>query len=59
MEEGPAYFVGATSGLVVLGSVRKQAEQAMGSKPVSSAPPSSSVPTFRFLFCLCSFDDEQ
>ena len=30
---------GATPGLVVLGSIRKQAEQAMGSKPGSSTPP--------------------
>ena len=27
---------GATPGLVVLGSIRKQAEKAMGNKPVSS-----------------------
>ena len=30
---------GAIPGLVVLGSLRKQAEQAMRSKPVSSTPP--------------------
>jgi hypothetical protein len=30
---------GTIPGLVVLGSIRKQAEQAMGSKPVSSIPP--------------------
>jgi hypothetical protein len=30
---------GAIPGLVVLGSIRKQAEQARGSKPVSSTPP--------------------
>ena len=30
---------GDTPRLVVLGSIRKQAEQAMGSKPVSSSPP--------------------
>jgi hypothetical protein len=30
---------GAIPGLVVLGSIRKQAEQASGSKPVSSIPP--------------------
>jgi hypothetical protein len=29
----------AISGLVVLGSIRKQAEQARGSKPVSNIPP--------------------
>ena len=33
--EGPIVG-GAISGLVVLGSIRKQAEQARGSKPVSS-----------------------
>jgi hypothetical protein len=30
---------GAIPGLVVLGSIRKQAEQARGSKPVSDIPP--------------------
>ena len=30
---------GAISGLVVLGSVREQAEQARGSKPVKNIPP--------------------
>jgi hypothetical protein len=30
---------GASSGLAVLGSIRKQAEQARGSKPVSNIPP--------------------
>jgi hypothetical protein len=36
--EGP--LVGGTiSGLVVLGSIRKQAEQARGSKPVRNIPP--------------------
>jgi hypothetical protein len=30
---------GAISGLVVLGSIRKQAEQARGSKPVRNIPP--------------------
>jgi hypothetical protein len=30
---------GAIPGLVVLGSIRKQAEQARGSKPVSNTPP--------------------
>jgi hypothetical protein len=30
---------GAIPGLVVLGSIRKQAEQARGSKPVSNIPP--------------------
>jgi hypothetical protein len=30
---------GTIPGLVVLGSIRQQAEQARGSKPVSSIPP--------------------
>jgi hypothetical protein len=30
---------GAISGLVVLGSIREQAEQAKGSKPAKSIPP--------------------
>ena len=30
---------GAISGLVVLGSIRKQGEQASGSKPVKDIPP--------------------
>ena len=30
---------GAIPGLVVLGSIREQAEQAWGSKPVSNIPP--------------------
>jgi hypothetical protein len=30
---------GAIPVLVVLGSLRKQAEQAMGSKPISNIPP--------------------
>jgi hypothetical protein len=36
--EGPLVG-GAISGLVVLGSIRKQAEQARGSKPVKNTPP--------------------
>ena len=38
---------GAIPGLVVLGSIRKQAEQARGSKPVSNIPP---WPLHRLLF---------
>jgi hypothetical protein len=30
---------GAISGLIILGSLRKQAEQARGSKPLSNTPP--------------------
>jgi hypothetical protein len=38
--KGKGPLVGGTiSGLVVLGSIRKQAEQARGSKPVSNIPP--------------------
>jgi hypothetical protein len=56
---------GAIPGLVVMGSIRKQAEQARRSKPVSSAPP---WPLHQFLppgscsACvpvLTSFSDEQ
>ena len=36
---GPSLLGGVISGLVVLGSMRKQAEQARGNKPVSSTPP--------------------
>ena len=55
----------ATFGHVVLGSKRKQAEQAMESKPASSIPP---WPLHQLLppgsclvlsFCFTSFDDEQ
>ena len=38
--KGERPLVGGTiSGLVVLGSIREQAEQARGSKPVKSIPP--------------------
>ena len=56
---------GAIPGLVVLGPIRKQAEQAAESKPVSSTPP---WPLHQLLppgSCpagvpdLTSFDDEQ
>jgi hypothetical protein len=36
--EGPIVG-GTTPGLVVLGSIRKEAEQARGSKPVRNIPP--------------------
>ena len=45
---------GAIPGLVILGSIRKQAEQAMGSKPVSSTFPGKNS---RFLLCLSSCPD--
>jgi hypothetical protein len=39
-DQGGRSLVGGTiSGLVVLGSIREQAEQARGSKPVKSIPP--------------------
>jgi hypothetical protein len=52
---------GAIPGLVVLGSIRKQAEQTRESKPVSSIPP---WPLHQLLLpALCefltSFGDEQ
>jgi hypothetical protein len=37
--EGGLIVGGTISGLVVLGSIREQAEQARGSKPVSHIPP--------------------
>ena len=51
--EGPIVG-GAISGLVVLGSIRKQAEQARGSNPLSSTPfmASASAPTWEFLPCV-------
>ena len=36
---GRALVGGTTFGLVLLGSIREQAEQARGSKPVSNIPP--------------------
>ena len=39
IKKGRSPVGGAISGLVVLGSIRKQAEQARGSKPVSNIPP--------------------
>jgi hypothetical protein len=45
---------GTVPGLVVLGSIREQVDQAMGSKPVSSTPSmaSTSAPASSFLLCL-------
>ena len=37
--KGGALVGGAIPGLVLLGSIRKQAEQARGSKPVRNIPP--------------------
>ena len=37
-KRGGSLVGGAISGLVVLGSIREQAEQARGSKPVSNIP---------------------
>lgn len=39
MVDGKTTVGGVTGGLVVLGFIIKQAEQAMGGKPVSSSPP--------------------
>jgi hypothetical protein len=39
INEGGPIVGGAILGLVILGSMRKQAEQARGNKPVSSTPP--------------------
>jgi len=45
---------GAIPRLIVLGSIREQAEQAGGSKPVRNIPSmaSASAPTSRFLLCV-------
>jgi hypothetical protein len=52
---------GAIPGLVVLGSIRKQAEEAMRHKPASSTPSpsmaSAAAPASRFLPCLSSCPD--
>ena len=39
IKRGGPLVGGAIPGLVVLGSIRKQAEQARGSKPVRNIPP--------------------
>jgi hypothetical protein len=39
IKQGGPLVGGTIPGLVVLGSIRKQAEQARGSKPVSNIPP--------------------
>ena len=41
---GGALVDGAISGLVVLGSIREQAEQARGSKPIRNSMASASAP---------------
>jgi hypothetical protein len=46
---------GATPGLVVVGAIRKQAEQAIGSKPVSSTPPWSLLQFLPLGSCLNFF----
>ena len=53
MREGLAHKGGATPGLVVLSSIRKQAKQATKSKSVSMA--SLSVPDSRFPPSLSSY----
>jgi hypothetical protein len=48
--EASPLWVGPPPGLVVQGSVRKQGEQAMGSKPVNySSMASASAPASRFM----------
>jgi hypothetical protein len=39
IKRGGSLVGGIISGMVVLGSIRKQAEQASGSKPVRNIPP--------------------
>jgi len=56
-ERTQAIVGGANPGLVALGAVRKQAEQARGSKPVSSIPVCGSIPGSRVLPCLSSCPD--
>lgn len=52
-QERALFTVGnAIPGLVVLGYITKQAEQAMGDKPVSSTPP---WPLHQLLPALCMF----
>jgi hypothetical protein len=46
---------GAISGLLVLDSIRKQAEQAMMSKPVSSTPPDLCISSCLQVPALCEF----
>ena len=43
IKEGGPLVGGAISGLVVLGSIREQAEQARGSKPVKNIPSMASA----------------
>jgi hypothetical protein len=47
---------GTISGLVVLGSIREQAKQARGSKPVKNIPPWICISSC-FLICLSSSPD--
>jgi hypothetical protein len=57
MWEGPGHCVivgGATSGLVVVGSIRNQAEQAIKQHPSLA---SASAPASGFLLCLSSCPD--
>jgi hypothetical protein len=64
MEQSPAQCRWYNPELVILSSIRKLAEQAMGSKSVIINPfmVSVSAPAFRFLPCLSpaliAFDDE-
>jgi hypothetical protein len=49
------YVGGAIPRLVVLGSIRRQAELARGSKPASSTPPRLLYPPLPPRFHLCEF----
>jgi hypothetical protein len=55
-EGGGPLVGGAISGLVVLGSIREQAEQARGNKPVSNIPSWLCISSC-FLTCLSSSPD--
>ena len=61
ISRGEPLVGGAISGLAVLGSIRKQAEQARGSKPVSNIPPWASAPASwpAWVPVLTSLGDEQ
>jgi len=48
---------GAIPGPVVLGSIRKEAEKARGSKPVSPSMDSASDPASKILPCVSSCPD--
>jgi hypothetical protein len=61
MREGLTLCGWGHSGLLVLGSIRKQTEQAMSSKPVTnnSSMASASAPASRFLPSVINGDVEE